>query len=464
MPFTRLLLNEVGPFRKLRLDLTDGQGKPHLGPHILAGVNGSGKTTVLKSLALSAFSVSLQSAPESLFDFLAHVVATPAGSIFAAVQTESGDENVSVVTKGDAEDLLWLEQEDREFVGLRQDDHPGPLRPWTLLPQLHNARRWISTQTAFSTSSGVPFRELVVAYRPSLALRKLTKEEAMTPANHALGYSALSFGNTIDNYAAHRWALDQYSMRAIAQMEGEETSKYDNIINSVNNVLSEIFSQAVGLRAKSAPGKDLELQFCFGDRNLNFSQLPDGVRYLLGLTVDFLRRRELADWDESVADKKPSVLLIDELDGHLHPKWQRAVLPALQKALPDVQIIVSTHSPFVISSCRGAKVHVLQLDEAGNASVRTPMDAPIGESLMATVQDVFGVESRFDVETERELGRWNDLQKRKSAARLTPDEQSELARLTAELAERSEELRMIVKPAAALSESALKVLLKDEVA
>lgn len=251
-------------------------------------------------------------------------------------------------------------------------------------------------------------------------------------------------------------------MRAIAKEKGTSPHGFSAVLSRMNSLLSEIFGQPVELDVDI--GTTIELRFRFNHQRLNFSQLPDGVRYLLGLTADFLRRREFADWDESVADKKPSVLLIDELDGHLHPKWQRAVLPALQKALPDVQIIVSTHSPFVISSCRDAKVHVLQLDEEGNASVRPPMDAPIGESLMATVQDVFGVESRFDVETERELGRWNDLQKRKSAARLTPDEQSELARLTAELAERSEELRMIVKPAAALSESALKVLLKDEVA
>ena len=311
----------------------------------------------------------------------------------------------------------------------------------------------------FGKSLGSGF--FVGAYRPALLLRYLPPESLRGMQTNVLQGST-AFEAAIDNESSQAWLREQYSMRAIAKDKGTSEDRFSAILGRINSLLSEIFGQPVELDVDI--GKTLELRFRFNHQSLNFSQLPDGVRYLLGLTVDFLRRRELADWDESVADKKPSVLLIDELDGHLHPKWQRAVLPALQKALPDVQIIVSTHSPFVISSCRGAKVHVLQLDEEGNASVRPPMDAPIGESLMATVQDVFGVESRFDVETERELGRWNDLQKRKSAARLTPEEQSELARLTAELAERSEELRMIVKPAAALSESALKVLLKDEVA
>ncbi|MBI4877407.1 MAG: AAA family ATPase, partial [Acidobacteria bacterium] len=51
MPILRLVAEGVGPFEKLDLDLSDGQGNPHLGPHILAGVNGSGKSTVLKTIA-----------------------------------------------------------------------------------------------------------------------------------------------------------------------------------------------------------------------------------------------------------------------------------------------------------------------------------------------------------------------------------------------------------------------------
>lgn len=51
MPLLRLIAEGVGPFQRLDIDLSDGKGNPHLGPHIFAGVNGSGKSTVLRTLA-----------------------------------------------------------------------------------------------------------------------------------------------------------------------------------------------------------------------------------------------------------------------------------------------------------------------------------------------------------------------------------------------------------------------------
>ena len=51
MPLLRLIAEGVGPFERLDVDLSDGKGNPHLGPHIFAGVNGSGKSTVLRTLA-----------------------------------------------------------------------------------------------------------------------------------------------------------------------------------------------------------------------------------------------------------------------------------------------------------------------------------------------------------------------------------------------------------------------------
>lgn len=104
-------------------------------------------------------------------------------------------------------------------------------------------------------------------------------------------------------------------------------------------------------------------------------------------------------------------LLLDEVDAHLHPRWQRSILPSVKQALPEVQVFANSHSPFVIASCPSARIHVLDLDADGVATNRPPVDAPIGESILATIHDIFGVSSRFDIETERLLEEWNELHK-----------------------------------------------------
>lgn len=58
----------------------------------------------------------------------------------------------------------------------------------------------------------------------------------------------------------------------------------------------------------------------------------------------------------------PGLLLIDEPENHLHPKWQKRFIPTIQKVFPNLQIIVATHSPFILASTRGARVFVCRAE------------------------------------------------------------------------------------------------------
>jgi predicted ATP-binding protein involved in virulence len=149
---------------------------------------------------------------------------------------------------------------------------------------------------------------------------------------------------------------------------------------------------------------------------------------------------------------------LDEIDIYLHPRWQRTLLPAMRTALPDKQIIASSHSPFVISSCQDARIHVLTLDEQGIAHVRPPQDAPFGESVAATLKDIFGVESRFDVQTETDLKEWDNLKREEAIGKLTQARRRQLGTLSQQLSERSEELRLIVESPNALPANVLSSL------
>ena len=68
-------------------------------------------------------------------------------------------------------------------------------------------------------------------------------------------------------------------------------------------------------------------------------------------------------------DQRPAILLIDEIENHLHPTWQRRVIPALLEHFPGLQIFATTHSPFVVAGLKKGQVHMLKRD--ANGVVRT---------------------------------------------------------------------------------------------
>ena len=83
-----------------------------------------------------------------------------------------------------------------------------------------------------------------------------------------------------------------------------------------------------------------------------FNSLSDGFRSMVAMVADMAHRacRLNPSLAIDAAKETPGVVLIDEIDLHLHPKWQRRVVADLQKAFPKLQFIATTHSPFIIQS------------------------------------------------------------------------------------------------------------------
>jgi ABC-type multidrug transport system ATPase subunit len=139
---------------------------------------------------------------------------------------------------------------------------------------------------------------------------------------------------------------------------------------------------------------------------------------------------------------RPFLLLLDEIDVHLHPAWQRKILPAVQKLFPAAQIIVSTHSPFVVASIEDAWVYPLAM-RGGRVVLDPPVPSQAGTSFAAVLKGVFGIEEEFDVDTERLFAEFYRLRD----AIFTGDRarRPELAALAIKLEERGLEVRDIVQ-------------------
>ena len=95
-------------------------------------------------------------------------------------------------------------------------------------------------------------------------------------------------------------------------------------------------------------------------RELLLSQLSAGYRNMLALVMDFARRLAQANPNMENPLAAEAILMIDELDLHLHPTWQQKIIPDLKKVFPNTQIIATTHSPEVVTTVKQNQVKILK--------------------------------------------------------------------------------------------------------
>lgn len=113
---------------------------------------------------------------------------------------------------------------------------------------------------------------------------------------------------------------------------------------------------------------------------ISLQQLSDGERAFIALLGDLVRRLALANPELANPLEGHGVVLIDELELHLHPRWQREVVEKLRSSFPNIQFIATTHSPFIIQSLRPGELITLDPEEFAEYANRSVED--IAEHVM----------------------------------------------------------------------------------
>jgi predicted ATP-binding protein involved in virulence len=172
--------------------------------------------------------------------------------------------------------------------------------------------------------------------------------------------------------------------------------------------------------------------------DLLLNQLSQGERSLIALVADLARRLAM------IGERKkktalaslalPAWVLIDEIELHLHPAWQRDVLTRLRSTFPNAQFIVTTHSPLVLADVPASSVRLLTRN-GGSLLVAEPASPTAGRDTNAILEEVMGTSERPDKQ-RAELTRIADLIDRNklAAARTAVD------RLANTLTERDSEI------------------------
>ncbi|MEE4695981.1 AAA family ATPase [Pseudomonas alliivorans] len=155
-----------------------------------------------------------------------------------------------------------------------------------------------------------------------------------------------------------------------------------------------------------------DILYCRGNSaKLKLSQLGDGVRCMIGLVGDLACRCALLNpqHGQDASQETSGVVLIDEIDLHLHPSWQQTIVGQMQQAFPKIQFIITTHSPQVLSTVHRDNIRTLNIDIDGRVTAFKPFVQFYGEPSGEVLQGVMLVDPQPPVPEKADLQRLTAL-------------------------------------------------------
>jgi uncharacterized protein (TIGR02646 family) len=186
----------------------------------------------------------------------------------------------------------------------------------------------------------------VIAYYGTGRLWLQTREQDIDPLPPVSRLYA--YEDCLDPRSNERELIRWMKEQELAKSQGKKTSTYESVKKAVTDCIEEYKEIWFDFREDSIMVK-LKNGQC-----LPANLFSDGYRNMLAMIADIAYRMSILNphLGLEVAQKTPGIVLIDEIDLHLHPKWQCEVVKYLKQAFPKVQFIATSHSPFIVQSLR----------------------------------------------------------------------------------------------------------------
>ena len=395
--FLSLRVENVRCFGKPQLlDLSDGKGKPRRW-NIILGNNGVGKTTLLRSLvAVSAI------------DEEAGQMATEPDEHYG---TPVWKESLTVAwnphrNNGESEAFLKLLFSSGSIT---EEVSRGEKK--------HEAR--FSYQHFFRKHTLIPKTEYggLVCYAYG-AGRKMGATQ-LSGREKTSNYESLFNENTA-LLNPEEWLLNA----EFSSLKGDRKSK--GYLEAVQHTLLSILPEVEGFRSETEGVFNKRILFKTPFGEVPFTDLSLGYQTMIAWLVNFSVRLFERYPDSSNPLAEPAILLVDEIDLHLHPKWQRQLITFLTQVFPNTQFIVTAHSPLIVQEAADANVFVLKREGDEVIIEKDPVNVHSWRIDQILTSDLFGLESARSQQTGLVLDRRRDLLRK---GKLTPKEKAELKRL-----------------------------------
>jgi predicted ATP-binding protein involved in virulence len=365
--------------------------------NVLVGVNGSGKTSVLRAIAesftglarfIASIGLPVQPLPPDTsrlerVEFQSRLRFEPQYPV--TVEATGNLNNVtttwSFTIASAAKSIQWTGSSHTTVQQIAQNQ-PQASQPAQTLPVLafyRATRQWDNRKNS----------EL------SAATQKYSRAD---------GYRSY-WDASADSGVLNTWVISKCLERF--QISSETGIAFDDIQDDelalVNGAISNAIEEAKGIKYDMRE-KSLLVEWnepALQDRRPTiFDNLSDGQKAIIGLIADIARRICLLNphLGQEAMKQTPGIVLIDELDMHLHPKWQRALTRGLQAAFPSVQFIVASHSPQVLSEMRPEQIIVLTAGSTAHPQVSYGLDSS------AVLEEIMGATAR-PTEVEDDLSK-----------------------------------------------------------
>jgi predicted ATP-binding protein involved in virulence len=192
------------------------------------------------------------------------------------------------------------------------------------------------------------------------------------------------------------------------KLKSAPSAKFQRHLEFVNQAIETLVPDVKNLEIDRSSGKARLLVENFGNK-VNITQLSHGQRMLVALAGDLARRLVTLNPESEAPLKGHGIVIIDEIDLHLHPKWQQEIITGLQRTFPNLQLIITTHSPQVLSTVRRENIRTLEFDATGQVVVSKPLAPTYGEPSGDVLHSVMLVDPQPPIAEKADLLRLTEL-------------------------------------------------------
>jgi len=273
----------------------------------------------------------------------------------------------------------------------------------------YSVNRFIPEVHLENTLNSNKFQDPLDAYENSLAnynLRLMTGILPRSPSPQSPPFRHLNT-ITISDLEKKTITFDAFFewFKYIEDLENErirdDANYQDKQLVAVRKAIYSLISEFSDLRIRRSPLR-MTVNKTIGDKveELSINQLSDGEKCLLAMVGDIARRLAIANPSLDDPLQGEGIVLIDEIELHLHPQWQHKIIPRLTETFPNCQFIVTTHSPQVLSHVQPENIYILQSTPDG--IIASHPESSYGRDSNQILENVMGV-SAYPEDIEKDL-------------------------------------------------------------